>query len=197
MWYWIFTGVFYVIFKCFFSLTVEGLENIPQKSNFIIISNHNSYLDPAVFMAAVRKRIYCIAMQEIYLFTWLKWFLFAMKTIPRGHATQKALDLLMQNKNIGLYPEGGIGRDGQLKEFRSGAVLLAYKTGRPVVPCAIFGTSEALPPGAIIPRLRKLKIRIGKPVFFQKKFDEINDDIELQEGLFKLRNIIKGMLNAG
>ncbi|MFH1397427.1 MAG: lysophospholipid acyltransferase family protein [Candidatus Omnitrophota bacterium] len=197
MWYWIFSLVFSGIFKIFFRLQVEGLENIPRKSNFIIIANHSSFLDPAVIMAAVRRKIHCVAIRDIYRFSWLSWFLKVTETLPIGSSSQKAIDLLAQNKNIGLFPEGGVSRDGKLKEFRRGAALLAYKSGRPIVHCAIIGTFESIPLGRKIPRLRKLKLKIGRPVYFAKEFEDIIDDLYLQEGMFKLRGIIKGMLDAG
>ena len=197
MWYWLFSLIFFFVFKCFFGLKVEGLENIPQKSNFIIIANHNSFLDPAVIMAAVRKKIHCISIRDIYRMSWLVWFLKVTETLPCGSASQKAIDLLIENENVGLFAEGGISRDGKLKEFRRGSALLALKTGRPIVPCAIIGTFQALPFGGRIPKLAPLKLKIGKPVFFAKEFDEEIDDLYLQEGMFKLRSLIKGMLDAG
>ncbi|MCX5703772.1 MAG: 1-acyl-sn-glycerol-3-phosphate acyltransferase, partial [Candidatus Omnitrophica bacterium] len=53
MWYWIFRPIVIAIFKLFFSLKVEGLENLPQKTNFIAVANHASFLDPLVIMAAI------------------------------------------------------------------------------------------------------------------------------------------------
>jgi 1-acyl-sn-glycerol-3-phosphate acyltransferase len=197
MWYWTFSRFFSLVFKVFFSLKVEGLENLPQKTNFIIVSNHNSFMDPAVFMAAVPKKIFCIALRDIYKMSWLGWFLLVTHTLPSGSSSQKAIELLGNNKNVGLFPEGGVSRDGKLKEFRRGAALLAFKTGRPIVPCAIIGTFQALPFGARIPKLVPVRLKIGKPVFFAKEFDEVIDDLYLQEGMFKIRNIIKGMLDAG
>ena len=148
-------------------------------------------------MAAVRRKIYCVAMRDIYRFGWLRWFLKVTETLPVGASSQKAVDLLLQDKNVGLFSEGGISRDGKLKEFRRGAALLAYKTGRPIVPCAIIGSFESLPFGSKIPKLRRLKLKIGKPVYFAKELDEVIDDLYLQEGMLKLRGKIKGMLDAG
>ncbi len=197
MWYWIFSLLFYVILKIFFRLKVEGLENIPLKGNFIIVSNHSSFLDPAIIMASVRRKICCIAIRDIYQISWLNWFLRVTETLPSGSSSQKAIELLHKNKNIGLFPEGGVSRTGKLKEFRKGTALLALKTGRPVIPCAVFGTYESLPLGAKFPKFIGLKLRIGKPIFLLKESQEIIDDILLQQGTLKIRNTIKGMLDAG
>lgn len=181
----------------FFKLKVEGLENIPWKTNFIIVANHNSFLDSVLIMSAVPKKIYCIALRDIYKFQWLGWFLRLIDTLPSGSSSEKAVNILLQNKNIGLFPEGGVSRDGKLKEFRRGAALLSFKTGRPIVPCAVIGTFESLPFGKTIPRLVRLKVKIGKPIFMLKEFDEIIDDLYLEKGIFRVRNSVKEMLHAG
>ena len=171
--------------------------NIPQKTNFIIVSNHNSFLDPLIIMAVVPQKIYCIALRILYKFRVIGWFLKRIEALPSGSASHKAAYLLSQNKNVGLFPEGGVSRDGRLMEFRRGAALLAYKTGRPIVPCAILGTYEALPFGARFPKLVPIKLKIGKPIYLLKEFDEVIDVLTLQEGIFKVRNKIKEMLDAG
>jgi 1-acyl-sn-glycerol-3-phosphate acyltransferase len=196
MWYWIFRIISIIFFNILFRLKVEGLENLP-KSNFIIISNHNSYLDALVIMAIVPKKIHVIALRSLYKIPWLRWFLRVLEALPIGSSSAKAIELLTNNKIVGLFPEGGISSDGKLKEFRRGAALLALKTGRPIVPCAILGTYEAFPINAKFIKPRPIKVKIGEPIYLLKEFDEIIDDVYLQEGILKVRNTVKELLNAG
>ena len=172
------------------------MENIPQKTNFIIVANHASYLDAMVIMAAVPEKIYCLALRFLYKTFLIGWFLQKVEALPVGSSSKKAVYLLKHNKNVGLFPEGGISRTGRLMEFRRGTALLAYKTGRPVVPCAICGTHEALPLGKTIPRLHCIKIKIGKPLYLLKEFDEVIEDITLQEGTSRIRNAIRELLDG-
>ena len=198
MWYWILRVALIVISKLFFHFKVEGLENIPKKSNFIIVSNHVSFLDPLAIMAAVPRKIHCIALRVLYKIPWIKWFLYMVEALPSGRISRKAVHVLTNNNNLGLFPEGGVSRDGKLGEFRRGVALLALKTGRPVVPCAVFGTYDSLPFGAKFPKLfMPIKVRIGKPTYILKEFDEIIDDVYLIQGVFRIRNSIKEMLDAG
>lgn len=197
MWYWIFRAVFIVIFKLCYNLKVEGLDNLPKKSNFIIVANHTSFLDPLVIMVAIPKKIYGIALRDLYQISWLRWFLRQMGALATGSSSPKAVSLLTENKNLGLFPEGLRSHDGKLKSFRSGVALLGLKTGRPVVPCAILGAYEAYPRGVKFPRLFfPIKVKINKPIYLLKEFDEVIDDIYLQEGVLKIRNAVKEMLNA-
>ncbi len=186
------------ISKLFFKFRVEGLENIPKKSNFIIVSNHVSFLDPLAIMTAVPRKIHCIALRSLYKISWIRWFLLMVEALPSGRISRKAVHMLARNKNVGLFPEGGVNREGKLGEFRRGVALLAYKTGRPLVPCACFGTFESLPFGAKFPKLfMPLKVRIGKPIYILKEFDDVIDGVYLQEGVLRVRNSIKEMLDAG
>jgi 1-acyl-sn-glycerol-3-phosphate acyltransferase len=196
MWYWILRIVLVALGKAFFRFEVKGRQNLPTKTNFIIVANHVSFLDGLAVMAAVPHKIHCIALRHLYRIVWFQWFLLLVETLPSGSASHKATQMLLQNRNVGLFPEGGISRDGRLREFRKGAALLAYKTGRPIVPCAVFGTSASLPYGRRLPRPGPIKVEIGKPIYLLKEFDTVIDDVRLQEGIFRVRNAIKEMLNA-
>lgn len=198
MWYWIFRTLNIAILRTLFKIKVEGLENLPKKTNFIIIANHTSYLDPLVMMIVIPRKIHCIALRSLYMFPLLGWYLQMNEALPEGSSSEKALNLLSKNRVVGLFPEGGISRDGQLKNFRRGVALLALRTGRPIVPCAIFGTYEALPRTARFPKLfTPIKVKIGEPQYLLKEFDDLIDDVYLQEGTFKLQNKIKEMMYAG
>jgi len=198
MWYWVFKTISWVLLKLFFWFKVEGLENLPSKSNFIVVANHTSFMDGVVLGAAIPTRVYWITLRELYAIPFFRVFFNMIGAIPSGSASEKAISLLMQDHNVGLFPEGGISRDGQLHDFKRGAALLAMKTGRPIVPCAISGTFKALPFGRKFPKLFvPICVKIAKPKFLLKEFDDFIDDITMQEGLLKIRNTIKEMRDAG
>ena len=137
-------------------------------------------------------------MRDLYSIVWLKWYVKLMGALPTVSSSEKAVNLLAKNKNIGLFSEGGCSRDGKLRKFRRGAALLGLRTGRPIVPCAILGTYQAFPRGAKFPKLfRNIKVKIDKPIYLLKEFEDVIDDIYLQEGTFKIRRTIEEMINNG
>ncbi|MCG2710744.1 MAG: 1-acyl-sn-glycerol-3-phosphate acyltransferase [Candidatus Omnitrophica bacterium] len=197
MLYWIFKWIFFVVFNILYKLKIEGIENLPGKTNFILVANHTSYLDALIVGAVLQKKIYWIAWRDLYKKWWIKWFMFAAETMPEGSSSERAIYFLMRNKNVGLFPEGTRSHDGNLREFKSGAALLALKTGRPIVPCAILGAYEAFPRGAKFPRFfLPLKIKLGEPIYLLKRFENIIDDIDLQEGTIKTKKRVEEMINA-
>jgi 1-acyl-sn-glycerol-3-phosphate acyltransferase len=199
MFYWIFRFIFILILNSLFKFKVEGLDNLPQKTNFIVVANHFSFLDTLAVGAAITKKTYWIASKDLYYgVSWLGWFFRLIDAFPSGSSSDRAVYLLTKNRNVGLFPEGNVSPDGKLGEFRRGAALLALKTGRPIVPCAIIGTFEALPKRAKLPRLFKpIKVKIGKPIYLLKEFDEMIDDVYMQEGMLKVWNSIQEMIDAG
>ncbi|MCM8781236.1 MAG: 1-acyl-sn-glycerol-3-phosphate acyltransferase [Candidatus Omnitrophica bacterium] len=196
MWYWIFRIFSLIILKIFFRLKVEGIHNLPCKTNFIVVANHTSFLDPLVIAAAIPKKIHCIVSRTLFRIPLLKWALQRLEVVPTGSSSEEAIALLNENKIVGLFPEGRCSRDGRLREFRRGVALLGFKTGLPIVPCAILGTYQALPVQAKIPKLFSIKVKIGKPIVLLKEFEEVLDDMLLQSGIFRIRNTIQEMLNA-
>jgi 1-acyl-sn-glycerol-3-phosphate acyltransferase len=61
-----------------------------------------------------------------------------------------------------LFPEGTRGASGTIGRFRSGIGRLVAGTRTPVVPCHLSGALEAFPKGALVPRPRTLRLRIGR-----------------------------------
>jgi len=65
-----------------------------------------------------------------------------------------------------LFPEGTRTRTGIPGPFKPGIGRLVAGTQAPVVPCFIEGAFDAMPPGRHLPRPRKLRITIGRPIDF-------------------------------
>lgn len=198
MFYWILRVIGRIILKIFFNFKVEGLKNIPKKSNFIVVANHVSFLDPFIISIAIPKKINWLAVRSFYNTSWVKWFFRQVDVLLIGNMSRKIFYSLQANRNLGLFPEGTRTHDGSLGEFRRGAAVLASKTGRPVLPCAILGVYEVFPRKAKFPKLfRPIKVKIGKPIYILKEFEEVIDDIYLQEGTARIRNTVKEMLDVG
>lgn len=96
-----------------------------------------------------------------------------MFPVIRGGGDQRAFDFAMNllKKGYVLYmaPEGTRKFDpNEPPRAHTGFVRLAQMSGCQVVPIAITGTREALPPGAKLPKLVKVQAKIGKPITLEK-----------------------------
>ena len=158
---------------------VEGGEHIPPTGGAIIASNHLSIVD-SIFLPLVLDRPLTFAAKSEY-FTGTRpaqrfagAYLRATKQLrvdrTEARAAQDmleaALTLLRDGDLFGIYPEGTRSPDGRLYRGRTGVGWLALNSGLPVIPVAMVGTDRVLPPGHSVPRLHRIRIRIGAPLTF-------------------------------
>jgi 1-acyl-sn-glycerol-3-phosphate acyltransferase len=181
MFYWLVVSLLWVFFKTFFALEVKGAENIPSKGAVLITGNHLSYLDPPLVGAAVRRRLNFMARESLFRFRPFAWLIKHLGTFPvkRGRpdrrALKKALDILQKGGGLVLFPEGTRSLNGTLQKGEPGAGMLALKSRAKIIPALISGSDKALPRGAKMLRLRKIRILFGKPVSLEEFYNQEED----------------------
>jgi len=176
MFYSIARAIAWIILKIFWQMKVEGFENIPKKGAVIIASNHVSYLDPAVLVASLNRKIYFIAKKEVFKNTFVSFILKNLNafSVDRENvdilAFKKAINILREEKVLGTFPEGTRSSNGELQELKLGAIKIAMKTGIPILPVGIIGTYKIYPRGIKFPILFKHKIivKYGAPQYLNK-----------------------------
>ena len=176
MFYSIVRAIAWIILKIFWRMEIIGIENLPESGGLIIASNHVSYLDPAVLAASVNRKIYFIAKKEIFKNTFISFILKNVNAFPVDRknidiiAFKKAINILREEKVLGIFPEGTRSSNGELQELKLGAIKIALKTGIPILPVGISGTHEIYPRGIKFPILFKHKIivKYGALLHFNK-----------------------------
>jgi 1-acyl-sn-glycerol-3-phosphate acyltransferase len=167
--------------KLIFRPWVEGLENVPSSGAAILASNHLSFSDSFFLPLVVPRRVTFLAKQEYFTGRGLKgWFTKAFFSsigqVPinrsSGSAAKAALEtgktILAEGKLLGIYPEGTRSPDGRLYRGKTGVARMALEARVPVIPCAMIDTDKVQPIGKKIPRIRRLGVRIGKPLDFSR-----------------------------
>jgi 1-acyl-sn-glycerol-3-phosphate acyltransferase len=162
--------------KVYHRLHVEGRENLPESSSFVMVANHSSHLDALALLAALpAKKVHRAfpAVAEDYFFVDLPRAIFSavfINAMPFGRRlrVRQSLDLcrrLLANPGniLILFPEGTRSVTGRMGDFRPGIGSLAAELDVPVVPCAVRGAYAAWPKGAWLPRPRAVKLIIGRP----------------------------------
>ncbi len=157
-------------------MEIRGIENLPESGGLIITSNHVSYLDPAVLVASLNRKIYFIAKKEVFKNTFISFLLNKLNafSVDRDNvdmfAFKKAMNILREEKVLGIFPEGTRSSNGELQELKMGALKIAMKTGVPILPVGINGTHKIYPRGIKFPILFKHKIivKYGAPRHFNK-----------------------------
>ncbi len=164
MLYRVIKGLLKIVILVFYRLEIEGQEKIPQQGSLIVAANHVSYMDPPVLGSAINRQVHFMAKEELFKNPIMNWIYHQIGTFPvkRGKADRKAikraLELLRDDKVLGLFPEGSRGT----KDVQLGVVMMAQKTGAPILPVALLNTNRKEARGPI-------KVRIGTPIQFEKR----------------------------
>ncbi len=173
--YWISYYIFKALMKVFFRGTCYDRHNLPDRGPFIGIINHNSLLDIPAMALVVRHRAVTMVKHSLFEVPLLGWWLRKVHMFPvrRGsgdqEAFEQALERLKQGFVLYMAPEGTRKYDPtQRPRPHTGFIRLAQLAECPVVPVAIHGTRQALPPGARFPRLVKVTAKVGKPIHLEK-----------------------------
>lgn len=154
-----------MLVRPFYRIKYTGRGNIPQKGALIICSNHISYFDPIALGLGIRRRIYFMAKSEFFTDSgkFVRLFFTSCGVFPvvRGSFDRKAVsraeEHLMQGRQIGIFPQGGISADRKAFSPKAGAALLSVRTHTPVLPVSIYAEGKIRP-------FAKITVRFGKPM---------------------------------
>lgn len=152
---------------------VQGLEHLPRDRPCILVSNHASYLDGIVLVAALPAPVCMVAKRELqgqripgtYLASIGADFIDRFDNVREHEDVERVVAAVRAGHSALFFPEGTFGRAPGLQAFRSGAFLAAARAGAPVVPVAIRGTRSVLRDGQWLPRRGPIGVIIGSPLW--------------------------------
>lgn len=178
------------MFRRLWEIEINGIGNIPSNGPALLAPNHLAFIDSAFVMALMPRRTLAVGKAE-YLDDWKTKHLFpaaGMVPIDRsgGAASQIALDQAAASLDRGdlflIYPEGTRSRSGYLHKGRTGPARLALRTGAPIVPIGLRGTSAVQPVDSFVPRFRlPCEVNIGKPIDVVRYRDKADDRLLLRQ----------------
>ena len=136
-------------FKLLYRIRTEGRENIPTGAA-VVCSNHSSMSDPFLIALAFTRRHQLHFMSKIEIKRWpvVGWILekAGVFYVDRGKsdvsAIKTALKYLRGNRKIMMFPEGTRIKEDEASDAKKGAIMLAMRTGSPVVPVYVPKTKK-------------------------------------------------------
>ena len=200
----------WAIYRGYFSIKCNGLDNLPREQPYIIAANHSSHLDTLAIMTVLRsesKRLRVLAAKDYWFGTRFKsWFSGELlKFVPFDrHANflqglRISQEILKQNECLLIYPEGTRSVTGELQPFKPGLGLLAFETGSPIIPTYIDGTYRALPKGKSFPSKSRVRVTFGKPIMPPSGHDAsaVNTAAGLEQETYrKLADAVRAEIEA-
>ncbi|CAB4626023.1 MAG: 1-acyl-sn-glycerol-3-phosphate acyltransferase [Actinobacteria bacterium] len=144
--------------RLIFKVELRGVEKLPKKGAYILVSNHVTNVDAlavAYFVYVKLKRApHFLAKESLFRIPVIGPILRAAGQIPvyrSGHRNDTPLkaahSYLEAGHSIAIFPEGTLTRNPDLWPMRgkSGAIRLALETGVPVFPIGQWGSEKILP----------------------------------------------------
>jgi 1-acyl-sn-glycerol-3-phosphate acyltransferase len=167
-WYWLSQWVCWTVCKILFRYRYSGGEHVPLSGPVLVVSNHQSHLDPVLIGIASPRQVGALARASLFVgpFAWLIRSYGAVP-VERGSATagiRALLGALKANEPMMVFPEGTRTDDGSVKPFQAGFCAIARRSGATIVPTTIEGAYDALPRGAKLPRMRPIRLTFHQAI---------------------------------
>lgn len=153
-------------------LRIEGNAAIDWTRPYVLVANHQSMIDVCALFRAAPVPLRFVLKQELTRLPFLGWYTRAMGMIgiERGRSRaaaasiERAAALVRDGATLATFPEGTRGRPGHIGSFKSGAFQIAIAAGVPVLPVALIGSGDILPPRGFAVRPGALIVRFGTPI---------------------------------
>lgn len=159
-----------LLIRLFYKHKSIGTENLPP-GKAVIAPNHVSFLDPPIIGVSSPLPVHFFARSTLFDGKILGPIITRLNTHPIEYGDQElkaikiACRLLKDEKKVVLFPEGERSVNGELGEFKGGAVRIAAREHAPIIPTYIGGAFEVWPRVRSKPRLKGHTLCVfGKPL---------------------------------
>ncbi len=169
-----FVAVFVFEYRCF------GRENIPAHRGALILSTHQSTVDPLAVGISFPERLNYLARKTLFDNRLVAGIIRLLDAIEldrkRGGLAglKEAMVRLRKAEKVLIFPEGTRSTDGRIGKIKPGFVSVAKRTKVPLIPIAVAGAFHVLPRGAVVPRRHPVRVAIG-PSISTEEFLEMDE----------------------
>ena len=148
----------------------SGRQNIPAFGGVLVVSNHQSHLDPPLVGIGCPRPMNYLARDTLFRFAPFRWLIGSVDAIPIDRegiglgGIKESLRRLKRGEMVLIFPEGTRTRDGQIASFRPGFTALAVRSGAAILPVAVEGAFQAYPRWRKLPGPGRIRVHFGEPM---------------------------------
>lgn len=163
-------AIFRGIFRALARVSISGEENIPTGKAYVVAMNHVSIFDPPFVAAFWPEQLEIIGAIDVFSKPGQGQLLRLYGVIPvhRGDYDRSLLSriilIIKSGRPLLIAPEGERSHKPGLLRAKPGIAYIVEKTGAPVLPVGLVGTTEDFWQRARRGQKPLLEMRIGKPI---------------------------------
>ena len=139
----------------FFELKVYGVRNVPRTGGVLVVTNHQSLLDPLLLGVQHGRGMSYMAKSELFRNRFFGGLIRRLGAFPvkQGSgdvgAIRETVSRLQEGRMLNIFPEGSRSETGEIGPMLPGAALVIRRMGPgvKVIPAAIDGSYAAWPKG--------------------------------------------------
>src|SRR5262249_12698938 len=156
-------------------------DRVPATGGGLMLSNHQSNLDPLVIGLSSDRRLNYVARQTLFRFKPLAWLMSSVDAIPIDRegtglgGLKETLKRIKRGEVVLLFPEGTRTPDGEVRAMKPGFLVIARRARVPLFPVAVDGAFQAWPRQQRFPRPTVVHVEFGEPIW-PEEFEKLGDD---------------------
>lgn len=162
--------LFRMLFRLLSRVQINGLEHIPERGAYLIAVNHVSIYDPPFVLAFWPRAAEAAGAVDLWQRRGQAFLVRWYGTIPvhRGEYDRRLMDTiqaaLRSGRPVMIMPEGGRSHVPGMRRAHPGIAYIVEKTGVPVVPVGVVGTTDDFLKRALRGERPILQMNIGRPL---------------------------------
>jgi 1-acyl-sn-glycerol-3-phosphate acyltransferase len=174
---------------------IYGLENIEPGKTYLVMSNHQSFMDIPLLGGCLPVGFSWLAKKSLFKIPIIGQSMSLAGFIPiereskrkSQESIKQVADYLRAGRSILIFPEGTRSYRDELLPFKRGGVSILAQVNVPILPVTICGSYKVLDPGSLIIHFfRKIYVKIDAPLTVQGTLDK--------QGQLELLNQVKGRM---
>ena len=181
-------GVMFFVRAVGVRVRVVGTGRIPQ-GTCLFVANHTSSADAPAVVGAIPRRIAILLKKSLFEYPIVGQAFHLAHFIPVDRSKRdsaisslgKAMEAMRAGQSFLIYPEGTRSPDGRLQPFKKGAVVMAIKSGVPIVPVACSGAHRVMEKRSLVIHPGEILVEFLEPIDASKytfeERDALNDRV--------------------
>lgn len=165
----------------YWRVKVEGIENYENNKPYVIISNHQSFVD-ILLLYQINKYFKWVSKAENFKIPIVGWVMYMNKYVSVRRESRKSIlhmiddcgKIIQKGASVLIFPEGTRSGSDRMRNFREGAFQIALQQKAAILPVVLSGSARALPKkGWVFPKTNRMRLKV-LPAWDYESFADLN-----------------------